>query len=284
MSVWAQSWAYEQRLGRWRGTKGGKKAWKGDPGAKSVLAAVATFADENGYAYCGQETLAEMTDMTERSVREHLHNLEHAYGKIRREHRRKGSGRGRGEFTSDGIWLLAPAHRLRPPRRGDAPLADEPTEEFSDGEKRAHRRKTLPPGRRKSLPGNRQGVEPSGEPSVAPAGREGEGPWPSPHRSDTYVGVIEVQSRLLGVPLDGDQLEKIGAYAKTLVEERGATRAQMLRWATHYATRRSENSKIRPSQAWADVADGRQVVDRIPRGGVSTSVVGATEDLFEGDI
>jgi hypothetical protein len=280
MSVWAQSWAYEQRLGRWRGTKGGKKAWKGDPGAKSVLAAVATFADENGYAYCGQETLAEMTDMTERSVREHLHNLEHAYGKIRREHRRKGSGRGRGEFTSDGIWLLAPAHRLRPPRRGEAPLADEPAEEFSDGEKRAHRRKSLPPGRRKSLPGNRQGVEPS----VAPAGGEGEDPSPSPHRSDTYVGVIEVQSRLLGVPLDGDQLEKIGAYAKTLLKERGATRAQMLRWATHYATRRSENPKIRPSQAWADVADGRQVVDGVPRGGVSTSVVGATEDLFEGDI
>ena len=67
MSDWAQSWAYEQRLGRWRETNSGKRAWKGDPGAKSVLAAVATFADEEGYAYCGQETLAEMTDMTERS-------------------------------------------------------------------------------------------------------------------------------------------------------------------------------------------------------------------------
>jgi len=78
MSVWEQSWAYEQRLGKWRETKGAKKTWKGDPGAKSVLAALATFADEMGYAYCGQETLAEMTDMTERSVREHLHNLEHA--------------------------------------------------------------------------------------------------------------------------------------------------------------------------------------------------------------
>jgi predicted ArsR family transcriptional regulator len=39
-----------------------------------------------------------MTDMTERSVREHLDNLEHAYRKIRREHRRKGSGRSKGEF------------------------------------------------------------------------------------------------------------------------------------------------------------------------------------------
>jgi hypothetical protein len=66
MSVWAQSWAYEQRLGKWREARNGRKTWKGDPGAKSVLAAVATFADEEGYAYCGQDTLAEMTDMTER--------------------------------------------------------------------------------------------------------------------------------------------------------------------------------------------------------------------------
>lgn len=115
MSVWAQSWAYEQRLGKWREIKDGKRTWKGDPGAKSVLAAVATFADENGYAYCGQDTLAEMTDMTERSVREHLHNLEQSYGKIRREHRRKVSGRGRGEFTSDGIWLLAPRSPFEAP-------------------------------------------------------------------------------------------------------------------------------------------------------------------------
>jgi hypothetical protein len=114
VSVWAQSWAYEQRLGRWRDLGSGRKGWKGDPGAKSVLAAVATFADENGYAYCGQDTLAEMTDMTERSVREHLHNLEHAYGRIRREHRRKEKGRGRGEFTSDGIWLLAPGSPFQP--------------------------------------------------------------------------------------------------------------------------------------------------------------------------
>ncbi len=151
VSVWAQSWAYEQRLGKWRELKSGKRTWKGDSGAKSVLAAVATFADENGYAYCGQDTLAEMTDMTERSVREHLHNLEHAYGKIRREHRRKGTGRGRGEFTSDGICLLAPAHRLRPPKRGEVAEA-ESAEEFSVGEKRAHRRQTFPPGGRKEPP------------------------------------------------------------------------------------------------------------------------------------
>lgn len=270
MSVWAQGWAYEQRLGRWRQTKKGRRSWKGDPGAKSVLAAVATFADENGYAYCGQDTLTEMTDMTERSVREHLHNLERAYKKIRREHRRKGSGRGRGEFTSDGIWLLAPAHRLRPPRRGEAVEA-EPAKEFSDGEKRAHRRKSLPPGGRKGFPGNRQGVEPSGEP-----------PGVLPHRPDTYVGMIEEQSRLLGAPLDGEERRNLLSYARRLVGEHEAGPLPMLRWAAHYATRRVENPKVRPSQAWADVAaDSRDG----GRGRIrdSTAVVGATQDAYEED-
>jgi hypothetical protein len=278
VSVWAQSWAYEQRLGQWRQLKSGKRTWKGDPGAKSVLAAIATFADERGYAYCGQETLAEMTDMTERSVREHLHNLEHAYKKIRREHRRKGVGKGKGEFTSDGIWLLAPAHRLRPPRRGDASPAEESAENFAGGEKRAHRRKSSPPDRRKGFPGNRKEVEPSGEPSGIPVGVP-------PHRADTYVAVIEVQSRLLGIPLDEDQLVKVGVYAKTLIEEQGATRAQMLRWATHLATRRSENPRIRPSQAWADIAGGPGGEGRVSRRGDAGSnvVTGASEDLFEGD-
>ncbi len=277
MSVWAQSWAYEQRLGRWRESEKGKRLWKGDSGAKSVLAAVATFADENGYAYCGQDTLAEMTDMTERSVREHLHNLEHAYGKIRREHRRKGSGRGRGEFTSDGIWLLAPAHRLRPPRRGDEIAAEVPAENFAVGEKRAHRRKSLPPGGRKNFPGNRQGAEPSGDPSGVPA---------SPgHRPDTYAGMVEEQSRLLGVPLDPEEHRNLRAYAGHLIVEQGAGPLPMLRWAAHYATRRAENPKIRPSQAWADVASESDN-GRIPRrdATVTNAVVGASEDLFEGDI
>jgi hypothetical protein len=213
MSVWAQSWAYEQCLGKWRESKKGERSWKGDPGAKSVLAAVATFADENGYAYCGQDTLAEMTDMTQRSVREHLHNLEHAYGKIRREHRRKGSGRGRGEFTSDGIWLLAPAHRLRPSRRGDEISGEEPPENVAVGEKRAHRRKRLPPGGRKGFPGNRQGVELSGGPSGVPA---------SPgHRPDTYAGMVEEQARLVGVPLDPEEYRNLRTYAGHLIEEQG---------------------------------------------------------------
>jgi hypothetical protein len=277
VSVWAQSWAYEQRLGKWRDLGGGKRRWKGDPGAKSVLAAVATFADEDGYAYCGQATLAEMTDMSERSVREHLHNLEHAYGKIRREHRRKERGGGRGKFTSDGIWLLAPAHRLRPPRGSDAPDEDESPEEFSDGEKRAHRRHSLPVDRRQTMPGNRQGVEPSGESSGAGAS--------SGHSPETYVGMVEVQSSLLGVPLDGDQLGKIGAYAKALIDGHGATREQMLLWVSRYSIRRSVNPKIQPSQAWADViASAKPEGGRPSRrsgGAGAASQRGSTVDGYE---
>jgi hypothetical protein len=190
-----------------------------------------------------------MTDMSERSVREHLHNLEHAYGKIRREHRRREKGGGKGKFTSDGIWLLAPAHRLRPPRKGDEPPADEPTENFADGEKRAHRRKSLPPDRRKSLPGNRQGVEPSGEPSVTPVGAQSAAPE---HRPDTYVAMIDRQSGLLGVPLDAEERRNLGTFVKGLIGEREATAEQMLLFVSRYSVRRGQGAKIRFSQAWSD--------------------------------
>ena len=166
MSVWAQSWAYEQRLGKWRKNKKGEDLWKGDSGAKSVLAAAATFADEDGYAFCGQDTLAEMCDMTPRTVREHLYNLEHGYKKIRREHRKKGDG----TYTSDGIWLLAPKSRLRPPKTSDGEDDSPPAEKFSVGEKRAHQRKTSTAGPAEKFSGEPSGVEPSVDSSEKPAG------------------------------------------------------------------------------------------------------------------
>lgn len=157
MSVWAQAWAYDQRVGNWRENRSGKSVWRGDSGAKSVLVALATFADENGYCFVGQETLARMTDMSERSVREHLHNLEDAYKKIHRKHRRKG-----GKYTSDGTWLSAPKERLKPPENS---RQESPTAEFAVGEKRTRQRQSSPPDQRQNLPPNRQ-YEPSEEPSV----------------------------------------------------------------------------------------------------------------------
>lgn len=96
--------------------------------------------------------------------------------------------------------------------------------------------------------------------------------------------MIEAQSRLLGAPLDREQLGKLGVYAKTLIERRRVTRAQMLRWATHYVTRRSENPKILPSQAWADVrtVSGTNGDDPSRNGTGSLAVIGASENLFEG--
>ncbi len=276
MSVWAQSWAYEQRLGRWRDAKGGDRTWKGDPGAKSVLAALATFADENGYCFAGQDTLAEMTDMSERSVREHLHNLEHAYGKIRREHRRRQKGGGRGKFTSDGIWLLAPAHRLRPPRKGDAPPDEEPAENFAVGEKRTHRRQTLPPSRRRGFPGNRQGAEPPGEPSGAPAGV----PAPPGHRPGTYVAMIDRQTDLLGVPLDSEEKRNLAAYLGRLIGEHGASPEQMVLFVSRYCVRRGRGAKIRPSQAWSDVVGDEKNGHGQPSGAVGGG--DATAEYDEG--
>ncbi len=91
---------------------------------------------------------------------------------------------------------------------------------------------------------------------------------------------------MLGVPLDAEERDRLGPYAKVLIERDGATRRQMLLWAAHYSTRRSENSRIRPSQAWADVATLRGAGDYRsgrPRAPHSIAVVGAVEADYEGD-
>lgn len=65
-------------------------AWKvrtGSAGRKAVLMALAQFADDEGVCYPGQDTLARHTELSERSVREHLIWLE-AHGFIIRTERR----------------------------------------------------------------------------------------------------------------------------------------------------------------------------------------------------
>lgn len=98
MSVWASTWAYEQTV---------KPASR-----KFTLVALANFANEDGYCFPSQETLASMTDQGVSTVREHLKTLE-ADKFISREPRyKKGGGR-----TSDGFWLQAPIERLKPPAK-----------------------------------------------------------------------------------------------------------------------------------------------------------------------
>lgn len=104
------------------------------------------------------------------------------------------------------------------------------------------------------------------------------------HRPDTYVRKVSGECALLGAPLDAAEKRNLGRYIKGLIEKQGAGAADLLRFSAHYATRRAENSRIRPSQAWADIAKGAGD-GGMPRrgGGDSTVVVGASEELFEGD-
>jgi hypothetical protein len=95
MSHWASTWAYEQDI---------------QPcGRKFVLVALAGFADEDGFCYPSQETLAKMTGQDVRSVKRHLKALE-ADEVIKRQPRWKRAG-GR---NSDGYTLQAPPSRLKP--------------------------------------------------------------------------------------------------------------------------------------------------------------------------
>lgn len=114
MSVWATKWAYEQAVEA--------------AGAKFVLVALAHFADEEGYCYPSQETLALMTAQTDRTVRSHLARLEEG-GLIKRGHRYTKSG----ERTSDGYNLIAPVEALRPK-----------LPEKSSGSKTDYRKSTTP--------------------------------------------------------------------------------------------------------------------------------------------
>lgn len=97
------------------------------------------------------------------------------------------------------------------------------------------------------------------------------------HRADTYIRKISGECELLGTPLDAVERRNLGRYIKNLIEKQEASVADLLRFSGHYATRRAENPKIKPSQAWADVANGSRGSND------SITVVGASEDLFEGD-
>lgn len=98
MSVWAEIWAYNQTAG--------------SPGAKFTLLCLASFADETGFCYPSQESLAAMTEQGISTVRRQLADLQKKKKLIKRSHRyQKGGGR-----TSDGFQLLGPAEAFRPNR------------------------------------------------------------------------------------------------------------------------------------------------------------------------
>lgn len=130
-----------------------------------------------------------------------------------------------------------------------------------------------------SAHGKRSGKEDGKNPTIV--GAQGK----PLHRADTYVRKVSRECEMLDVPLDAAEKRNLGRYVKDLIQKQGASPTDLLRFSSHYATRRAENSKIRPSQAWADVAGGSGADGGgSGRGGTgSIAVVGASADLFEGE-
>lgn len=155
MSVYAKTWAYEQQTG--------------SPGRKHVLVALAEFADYEGVCRPGQQTLADMTEFDDRTVRRHLAKLEED-GFIERVERRRKDG----TRTSDETRLLAPEERLRPPsKRRENGVSDQPDNMPAGTPSTGHSdpiNRTKKAHQPVKMPGpiDRK-LEPSGEPSVGTA-------------------------------------------------------------------------------------------------------------------
>lgn len=135
MSVEAISWANKQKAGSF--------------GAKLVLLALANYADEEGYCYPSQKTMADVTEMSRDSVARYIKSLE-AIGLVERAARFDRSGRrttdmvrllinGGGTPQSAGVGTPQPGGEVppvgggvrTPQPRGDLNLKKEPSKEES---------------------------------------------------------------------------------------------------------------------------------------------------------
>jgi pyocin large subunit-like protein len=134
LSNHAITWAYKQKID--------------SCGAKFVLVALADHANDDGFCYPRQSTLARMTAQSERTVRRHLKQLEEV-GLIRREVRRWDDGK----FKSDGYWLLAPQSALKPHAEDDPPPAKSAADEATNSsDEEASHRSNQPPVHRSNQP------------------------------------------------------------------------------------------------------------------------------------
>jgi hypothetical protein len=123
----------------------------GGPGPKAVLLSLAKRVDEDWSCYPGQDTLAEETEQSVRTVRDQLKRLEEA-GLIRRETR----GRSGGGRTSDRYFLQVMSKPADPAGKGGKP-ADPAGQTGS----------SLPVYTGSSLPGNNQGEQPGKNNQIA---------------------------------------------------------------------------------------------------------------------
>lgn len=129
----------------WAATSWASKVKTGSPAIKLVLLTLANFADDWGYCFPSQKTLAEITECGERSIRRYLDQLE-SMGIIKRVRRHRGDG----ARTSDGVYLCMgnlPAklttgqidHRPNDAKpSGQALAAQEPSDEYPDSKQVIH--------------------------------------------------------------------------------------------------------------------------------------------------
>lgn len=118
MSFEALAWAWKQKTG--------------SAGRKAVLSALAQFADEHGCCFPSQEHIAEYTEQSARTVREHMAWLE-AHGYLRRTSRTRQDG----TKTTDHIQLnlLKPAAEFSSGKRPASQRQISPAADFASGEK-----------------------------------------------------------------------------------------------------------------------------------------------------
>jgi hypothetical protein len=211
MSVWAKKWAYEQHPKRL--DEDGKITCKKHPSAKAVLVALAEFPGP-GQRQCwpSQNTLATMTDFTERQVRACLSDLE-KQGLIKRTRQTRRDGTRR----SDMITLLGPEEAFGPPQDAD----DQPEE--SSG----------------SQPEESSGHEPSviepsvSTPSVAKAtsgavydsSREASAPLRANDYFARFIAALEEN----GTPIDAEDRKRIPKNMKICLMKYGATHEEMVK-------------------------------------------------------
>lgn len=140
MSIQAVAWAIKARVG--------------SPTLKVLLMTIANYADEDGMCWPSQTRLAFDTEMSERSVRGGLSELE-ALGLIRREKR---DPRNDGTRQTDLIYLV---HRQNLPEATTGKLRQEPPANYVE-----NHRQDLPVNHHKNHQENRHILSAPDEPTV----------------------------------------------------------------------------------------------------------------------
>lgn len=261
MSLQALTWAYDQHPAK-IDDKGNVVSDRNAP-AKSVLVALANFADSEGKAYPSQSVLSDMTHYKGDTLRRALHQLRDQ-GFIEIEERTRENG----SKTSPRYWLQAPEQSLipqtkdgvqntvktpqneggHPSERGGAPLrARGPYTQEDTQEDTFHSRgaRTRARGREP----NQNDLEESKEKSSAKKERK------EPAGNTDVADLVSVMA-MKGYELDPEEKKRCGAAFKRL-RKKGATDEQVNLTIFRMVERRHAFT-LSPERAYSDVTGQEQ--------------------------